>query len=99
GSHHYSPDYDHSDGPPPPPPRHRGFGRGRDSGRFRDHSPPSFGRGRFGGSGRFGGRGFDGGPGMGPGFRGGGDVIPRNNPNVRPREGDWMCTDPACNNL
>ncbi|KAL7601632.1 hypothetical protein Lser_V15G24152 [Lactuca serriola] len=106
GSHHYSPEYDHSDGPPPPPPppppRHRGFGRGRDSGRFRDHSPPPYGRGRFGGGGRFGGRGFDGGPGMGPGgFRGGGggDVIPRNNPNVRPREGDWMCTDPTCNNL
>ncbi|CAH1429643.1 unnamed protein product [Lactuca virosa] len=105
GSHHYSPDYDHSDGPPPPPPpppRHRGFGRGRDSGRFRDHSPPPYGRGRFGGGGRFGGRGFDGGPGMCPGgFRGGGggDVIPRNNPNVRPREGDWMCTDPTCNNL
>lgn len=102
--HHYSPDYDHSDGPPPPPPRHRGFGRGRDSGRFRDHSPPPYGRGRFGGGGRFGGRGFDGGRGMGPGFRGGGggggDVIPRNNnPNVRPREGDWMCTDPTCNNL
>ncbi|KVG81804.1 hypothetical protein Ccrd_026181 [Cynara cardunculus var. scolymus] len=84
GSHHYSPDYDHSDGPP----RNRGFGRGRESGRYRDYSPP-YGRGRFGG-GRFTGRGFDG-PGMGPGFRG--DVVPRNNPNVRPREGDWICNN------
>ncbi|KAI3802911.1 hypothetical protein L1987_31058 [Smallanthus sonchifolius] len=98
GSPHYSPDYDHSDGGPPP--RNRGFGRGRESGRYRDYSPPSYGQGRFGG-GRFGGRGgFDGGHSMGGrGFRGGGDVIPRNNPNVRPREGDWMCTDPMCNNL
>ncbi|KAL8234866.1 hypothetical protein R6Q59_020966 [Mikania micrantha] len=97
GSHHYSPDYDHPNGGPPP--RSRGFGRGRDSGRYRDYSPP-YGRGRFVG-GRFGGRGgFDGSPSMaGRGFRGGGDVIPRNNPNVRPREGDWMCPDPACNNL
>ncbi|XP_071716972.1 uncharacterized protein [Rutidosis leptorrhynchoides] len=107
GSRHYSPEYDHSDTLP----RNRGFGRGRDSGRYRDYSPPPYGRGRFGGGrfgggrfgggrfggGRYGGRGFDG-PAFGPGYRGG-DVIPRMNPNVRPREGDWMCTDPTCNNL
>nr|GFB98472.1 RNA-binding protein EWS isoform X1 [Tanacetum cinerariifolium] len=115
GSREYSPDYENSVSPP----RDRGFGRGRDSGRYRDYSPPHHGRGRFGGrfgggrfgggrfyggrfgggrfiggrfgGGRFGGR-FDGGY-MGAGFRG--DVVPRNNPNVRPREGDWMCTDPA----
>ncbi|GKC25923.1 RNA-binding protein EWS-like protein, partial [Tanacetum coccineum] len=119
GSREYSPDYENSVSPP----RDRGFGRGRDSGRYRDYSPPHHGRGRFGGrfgggrfgggrfyggrfgggrfiggrfgGGRFGGR-FDGGY-MGAGFRG--DVVPKNNPNVRPREGDWMCTDPACNNL
>ncbi|PWA97190.1 hypothetical protein CTI12_AA031770 [Artemisia annua] len=120
GSREYSPDYENSVSPP----RDRGFGRGRDSGRYRDYSPPHHGRGRFGGGrfgggrfgggrfyggrfgggrfiggrfggGRFGGR-FDGGP-MGAGYRG--DIIPKNNPNVRPREGDWMCTDPACNNL
>nr|XP_043623319.1 transcription initiation factor TFIID subunit 15b isoform X2 [Erigeron canadensis] len=109
GSRHYSPDYDHTDSP-----RNRAFGRERDTSRYRDYSPPPYGRGRFGGGrfgggrfgggrfgggrfggGRFGGR-FDGPPHAG--FRGG-DVIPRNNPNVRPREGDWMCTDPTCNNL
>ncbi|XP_076896099.1 uncharacterized protein LOC143548952 [Bidens hawaiensis] len=98
-SHHYSPDYDRSDAGLPA--RNRGFGRGRESGRYRDYSPP-YGRGRFGGGrfggGRFGGRGFNGRMGS-RGFRGGADVIPRNNPNVRPREGDWMCTDPTCNNL
>uniref|UniRef100_A0A5B6ZR13 Putative TATA-binding protein-associated factor 2N n=1 Tax=Davidia involucrata TaxID=16924 RepID=A0A5B6ZR13_DAVIN len=88
--HRYSPDFDHSGGPP----RSRGFGGGRDPGRYRAYSPP-YGRGRAGG--RFIGGGLDG-PGFGPGpFRGEG--IPRNNPNVHPREGDWICPDPSCNNL
>ncbi|KAM7509534.1 hypothetical protein LguiA_019987 [Lonicera macranthoides] len=88
--HRYSPDIDHSDGPR----RSRGFGRGRGVSRYRDYSPPPYGRGRD--IGRFG-RGFAG-PGLGPGpFRGNG--MPRGNPNVRPREGDWMCPDPLCNNL
>nr|XP_027070948.1 RNA-binding protein EWS-like [Coffea arabica] len=84
----YSPEFDHSGAPP----RSRGYGSGRDHGRYRDYSP-SYGRGRDGS--RFNGRGFDG-PGYGPGpFRG--EVVPRNNPNVRPREGDWYCSE--CNNL
>ncbi|KAL2479793.1 RNA-binding protein-related [Abeliophyllum distichum] len=85
----YSPGFDHSGAPP----RGRGFGSGRDLGRYREHSPP-YGRGR--GGGRFG-RVYDG-PGYGPGpFRGEG--LSRNNPNVRPREGDWVCPDPSCKNL
>ncbi|XP_057969720.1 uncharacterized protein LOC131158829 [Malania oleifera] len=85
--HHYGSDYDH-------PGRSRGFGSGRDSGRYRDNSPP-YGRGRGGGRPFV--RGFDG-PEFGPGsFRGEG--AGRNNPNVRPREGDWICPDPLCGNL
>ncbi|KAK9269653.1 hypothetical protein L1049_001431 [Liquidambar formosana] len=86
---HYSSDFDHPAGLP----RNRGFGSGRDPGRYRDSSPP-YGRGR---GGRPFGRGFDG-PGFGPGaFRSEG--MNRNNPNVRPREGDWYCSDPSCRNL
>ncbi|XP_075084082.1 uncharacterized protein LOC107798755 isoform X4 [Nicotiana tabacum] len=57
--HRYSPDFDHSGGPP----RSRGFGRGKYPGQVR------------------------------------GEGLPRSNPNVRPRDGDWMCMDPLCNNL
>ncbi|KAL8158763.1 hypothetical protein V2J09_000300 [Rumex salicifolius] len=81
----YNSDFDH-----PGDMRHgRGFGGGRAALRSpvrRDYSPPySRGRGI--------GRPFDD-PGSGR-FRGEG----RNNPNVRPREGDWFCSDPACRNL
>ncbi|KAJ8540788.1 hypothetical protein K7X08_000808 [Anisodus acutangulus] len=88
--HRYSPDFDHSGGPP----RSRGFGSGRDPGRHRDYSPP-YGRGRE--AGRFVGRSYD-----GAGYGAGqvrGEGLPRSNPNVRPRDGDWMCPDPMCNNL
>ncbi|WRX31588.1 hypothetical protein QQP08_024075 [Theobroma cacao] len=88
--HRYGSNFDRSGGPS----RSRDFGNGRDPGRYRDSSPP-YNRGP--GGGRPLGRGFDG-PGYGPGpFRGEG--MTRNNPNVRPREGDWVCPDPLCRNL
>ncbi|KAL3337515.1 hypothetical protein AABB24_029916 [Solanum stoloniferum] len=71
------------------PPRSHGFGSGRDPGRHRDYSPP-YGRGRH--AGRFVGRSYDG-PGYGA-RQVRGEGLPRSNPNVRPRDGDWMCTDP-----
>ncbi|XP_068653175.1 transcription initiation factor TFIID subunit 15b-like [Aristolochia californica] len=86
---YYGSDFDHPGGPR----RGRGFRGGRGSGRFREFSPP-YGRGR--GSRPYG-RGFDV-PSFEPGpFRDEG--LPRNNPNVSPREGDWICSDPACGNL
>ncbi|CAN4101586.1 unnamed protein product [Withania somnifera] len=88
--HRYSPDFDHSGGPP----RSRGVGSGRDPGRHRDYSPP-YGRGRQ--AGRFMGRSYD-----RPGYGAGqvrGEGLPKSSPNVRPRDGDWMCPDPLCNNL
>ncbi|KAK6151811.1 hypothetical protein DH2020_014446 [Rehmannia glutinosa] len=88
--HRFSPSFEPSDGAS----RNRGVGNGREPGRYRDYSPP-YGRGKDGG--RFPGRDHDqsaGGPGP---FRVEG--LPRNNPNVRPREGDWICSDPSCKNL
>lgn len=84
--HRYSPGFEPSDGAS----RSRGFGNEREPGRFRDYSPP-YGHGKDGG--RFPGRGYDHSA-RGPGpFRVEG--LPRNNPNVRPREGDWICSDPS----
>ncbi|KAL4194014.1 hypothetical protein AMTRI_Chr05g57120 [Amborella trichopoda] len=89
--HHYGSDFDHFGGSR----RGRGFRGGRGRGRFRDFSPPPFGRGR---GGRSYGRGFEG-PDYGspPSFRG--ETMSRNNPNVPPREGDWICSEPSCGNL
>lgn len=84
--HRYGSSFDHSGGMP----RSREFGGGKDHDRYRDPSPP-YARGR--GGGRPFSRGFDG-PALGPGpLRG--ESMNRNNPNVRPREGDWICPDPS----
>ncbi|KAL1566855.1 RNA-binding protein EWS isoform X1 [Salvia divinorum] len=77
--------------------RGRGIRNEREPGQYHDYSPP-YARGKDGG--RFPGRGYDqlargsGGP---EPLRAEG--VPRNNPNVRPREGDWYCPDPSCKNL
>ncbi|XP_073052316.1 uncharacterized protein [Primulina eburnea] len=84
GAHRsYSPGFERSSGAPR-----------RNPTRYRESSPP-YGRVRDGG--RFAGRGYDrSGHRPGP-FRVEG--LSRNNPNVRPREGDWICSDPSCKNL
>ncbi|XP_022732049.1 transcription initiation factor TFIID subunit 15-like [Durio zibethinus] len=89
--HRYGSNFDRSGGPS----RSRDFGNGRDPGRYRDSSPP-YSRGPGGGR-PHNSRGFDG-TAYGPApFRGEG--MTRNNPNVHPREGDWICPDPSCGNL
>ncbi|CAH9117952.1 unnamed protein product [Cuscuta epithymum] len=88
--HRYSPNFDHSRGPV----HSRGFGGGRDTGsRYKDHSPP-YNRGREGG--RFSVRSYDRHSYVSGSVRA---DVPKNNPNVRPREGDWICSDPLCDNL
>ncbi|KAL8498287.1 hypothetical protein ACS0TY_021567 [Phlomoides rotata] len=87
--HRSSPSFEPTNGA-----RNHIFSTEREPGRYRDYSPP-YGRGKDGG--RFPGRGYDRSA-RGPGsFRV--DSLPRNNPNVRPREGDWICSDPSCKNL
>ncbi|XP_020088686.1 zinc finger Ran-binding domain-containing protein 2 [Ananas comosus] len=83
----YGPDYDDPVGP-----RYvRGFNSGRGGGRFRDVSPNyGFGRG-----GRSSGRGYAG-RGLQPSE---GEYVHRNDPNLSPREGDWICQNPTCGNL
>ncbi|CAM8945452.1 unnamed protein product [Rhodiola kirilowii] len=86
---HFHSAFDHSGAMP-----HRGRGRGRDSGRYRESSP-RFSRGM--GVDRSWGRG-SGGHRLRPGpFKA--DTAGKSNPNVEPREGDWYCSEPACNNL
>ncbi|GMH23811.1 hypothetical protein Nepgr_025654 [Nepenthes gracilis] len=89
---HYTPDFDHLVDL-----HHRGFARERNAarspGRYQDYSPPHYHRGDGWPFGRaVEGRGLDAGS-----FRG--KDMHRNNPNVRPREGDWYCPDPLCGNL
>ncbi|WOL09317.1 hypothetical protein Cni_G18070 [Canna indica] len=84
---HYDPDFDSSIG--------QRFGRGlrggRTGGRFREVSPiMGHGRGR-----RSLGRGYN--TSKWPVAEG--EYIHRNDPNLSPREGDWICQNPSCGNL
>ncbi|ONK80426.1 uncharacterized protein A4U43_C01F17600 [Asparagus officinalis] len=72
----------------------RGFrGGGRGGGRFRDVSPPN-GLGRGGRSSY--GRGYTVDQRV---LSPDGEYVHRNDPNLSPREGDWICGNPRCGNL
>eukprot|EP01018_Ginkgo_biloba_P040590 Gb_22580 [translate_table: standard] len=82
------------------PHRGRGFRGGRHRGRFGDHHSPPFAPASMGrGTASFG-RGFPG-PDYRPAepFPPEGESFKRNNPNIPPREGDWICSEPTCGNL
>lgn len=84
----YDPEFDHPVGPR----FGRGFRGGRAGGRFRDVSPhDGFGRG-----GRSVGRGHMLERRVSPS---GTEYVHRNDPNLSPREGDWICGNPRCGNL
>ncbi|XP_058074316.1 uncharacterized protein LOC131223051 [Magnolia sinica] len=90
--HRYGSDFNHPGGPRHGP----GYTGGRGRGRFREFSRPC-GRGR--GDRSFG-RDFESFevPGLHPSpFKD--EFMGRNNPNVSPREGDWICSEPSCGNL
>ncbi|KAK8914277.1 hypothetical protein KSP39_PZI024336 [Platanthera zijinensis] len=84
---YYDPDFGHPRG------SWSGRGmRGRGRGRFRDISPPAFGRG-----GRSYARGSTSSArAISPAEE---EYIHRNDPNLSPREGDWICRNPSCGNL
>ncbi|GAB2292294.1 hypothetical protein Dimus_026542 [Dionaea muscipula] len=89
--HRYSPDIDKQGDL-----RRRGFQSDMDAlrypGRYRDSPTSHYRRGARPFRRAFEDRG------LGPGLLRG-DALQRNNPNVRPRDGDWYCPDPRCGNL